>query len=80
VADSYNTLRARLRAHALHAKYDSRDLTAKARSKFLERFLNEVDPRRELLETEQLRRAEHALRAHMTRLAMASAGARRRVS
>jgi len=74
----FTTLRGRLGAHALHAKYDSRELTAAARSKFLERFINEVDPERALSEAERLKRAEHALRAHMTRLALKSAKARRR--
>jgi hypothetical protein len=78
MSDSLYTLRARLGAHALHSKYDSRELTAAARAKFLERFLDEVDKDRQLPEAERLRRAEHALRAHMTRLAMRSAKARRR--
>jgi hypothetical protein len=77
MSDSIYTLRARVGAHTLHSKYDSRELTAKARTRFFERFLNEVDPERKLPEPERLRRAEHALRAHMTRLAMASAQARR---
>jgi hypothetical protein len=78
VAEMYESLKGRLGAHALHAKYDSRDLTAKARAKFLRRFLDEVDPGRELPEGERLRRAEHARKAYFTRLAMASARARRR--
>jgi hypothetical protein len=78
VDEGLNTLRARLGAHALHAKYDSRELTARARAKFLQRFIDEVDPERELPEAERLKRAEHALRAHMTRLALRSAQARRK--
>jgi hypothetical protein len=78
VADSYYTLRARLGAHALHAKYDSRELTAKGRAKFDLRFLDEVDPDRQLPEAERLRRAEHAKRAYFTRLALKSAKARRK--
>jgi hypothetical protein len=47
-------------AHALHSKYDSRELTKNARAKFDERFLDEVDPDRTLPEPERVRRAEHA--------------------
>lgn len=72
------SLRARLGAHALHAKHDSRELTAPARAAFLARFEDEVDPERVLSEPERKRRAEHARRAHMTRLSFASARARKR--
>jgi hypothetical protein len=71
------SLRSRLAAHSLHSQRDSRELTAKARAKFLGRFLDEVDPDRELPEAERLRRAEHARKAYFTRLALASAKARR---
>lgn len=71
-------IRASLAAHALHSKHDSKELTAKARSAFLTRFVNEVDPDRVLPEGERIRRAEHALRAHMLRLALKSAKARRK--
>jgi len=69
-------LRARIGAYALHAKYDSRELTAPARNRFLARFLDEVDPERTLPEPERLRRARQALRASMTRLALRSAQSR----
>lgn len=72
------SLRARIGAHSLHSKYDSRELTAKGRAAFLARFLDEVDPKRSLPEAERLRRAEHAKSAYMTRLALASARARRK--
>jgi len=75
---SERTLRARLAAHALHSRVDGREITAKGRAKFMARFLDEVDPDRSLPEAERLRRAEHALKAHMTRLALASARARRK--
>jgi hypothetical protein len=77
VAESVRSLAARVGAHALHAQHDSRELTANARAKFLARFIDEVDPDRVLPEPERLKRAEHALRAHMTRLALRSAKARR---
>jgi hypothetical protein len=76
--DSLNTLKGRIGAHILHATHDSRELTAKARSRFLARFYEQTDPA--LPEAERLRRAEHLLRAHMTKLALASAKARRRAS
>jgi hypothetical protein len=74
------SLRARAGAHALHAKYDSRELTANGRAKFLQRFVNEVDPDRVLPEAERLRRAEHALRSYMARLALRSVKARRKAA
>lgn len=76
-ADSIRSLRARLGAYSVHAKYDSRDLTSAARREFLSRFEREVDPEGILPEAERQRRAEHARKAHMTRLALRSAVARR---
>jgi hypothetical protein len=70
------SLRARIGAHALHARYDSRETTAKGRAKWNERFLDEVDPDRILPEPERLRRAEHARSAYMAKLALRSARAR----
>jgi hypothetical protein len=74
------SLRASLAADAMHGKYDSREITAKARAAFLKRFLDEVDAARPgLPEVERLRRTEHLLRAHMKRLALASSRARKKV-
>lgn len=50
--------------------------TRPARDAFLARFEREVDPNAELSEDERRRRAEHAKRAHMLRLAKRSAEAR----
>jgi hypothetical protein len=75
---SERSLRGRLAAHALHAKYDSRELTAKARQKFRDSFYEKMDPA--LPHEERLRRAEHLSRAHYARMALASAKARRRAS
>jgi len=72
------SLRHALSAHALHSQYDSRELTAAARAKFLIKFVDQVDPKRVLSEAERLKRAEHALRAYMLKLALKSAKARRR--
>lgn len=72
------SLRASIGAHAVHARYDSRELTANARAGFMAKFLAEVDAVSPgLPDAERLRRAEHLLRAHMLRLALKSAKARR---
>jgi hypothetical protein len=70
-------MRARLAAHAMHARHDSREVTTNARQAFVERFEREVDPDGVLSLGERQRRAEHAMRAHMTRLALRSARSRR---
>ena len=75
---SERALRARIGAHEQHARHDPRDTTAAARAAFLAGFVDRVDPDRTLPEPERLRRAEHARKAHMARLALASARARRR--
>jgi hydroxymethylpyrimidine/phosphomethylpyrimidine kinase len=73
------SLRASLAAHSLHASRDSREITANARVAFMARFLRQVDATTpNLPEPERLRRAEHLLRAHMQRLALASSKARAR--
>jgi len=73
-------LRARIAAYALHAQRDSKEHTAPARAGFLARFTREVDPDGTLSEVERRRRAECALKAHMTRLSLASSKARARRS
>jgi hypothetical protein len=70
------SLRARIGAHSAHAA--GRTNTAPARTAFLESFIDRVDPDRTLSEAERLRRAKHARRAHMLKLALSSARARRR--
>jgi hypothetical protein len=71
------SLRARLAAHSMHAQHDARETTTAARAAFLARFEVEVDPDGTLSPEERRRRAEHARRAYFTRLALASAKARR---
>src|SRR5829696_9208500 len=71
------SLRARLAAYALHAQRDPRETTANGRAAFLARFDREVDPEGLLEPEERRRRAEQARRAYFTRLALASAKARR---
>ncbi len=61
------------------AKTDDRSArTAPARRAARARFEEQVDPDGRLSAAERARRAEHALRAHMTRLALRSARVRRR--
>ena len=74
---SGSTLRGRIGAHTLHATHDSRAITAAARDAFLARFERQVDPEGVLSEAERLRRARHARKAHMARLALRSAEVRR---
>ncbi len=72
-------LRARLGAHALHAKVtDPSAHTAPARQAFLDRFEREVDPEGVLPPAQRARMAEHARKAYFTRLALVSAKARRK--
>lgn len=69
---------ARIGAHTLHSKYDSREITRNARKEFMNRFEREVDPDERLSEGERKRRADQAKTAYFTRLGRASGKARRR--
>lgn len=72
-------MRSQLGAHAQWARTTDRTArTAAARAGFNRRFENEVDPDRVLDPAERAKRVENARQAHMLRLAMASAKARRR--
>ena len=71
-------LRGRIGAHLLHARYDSRVLTAPARAAFLASFERAVDPDGLLPADERRRRAAHLRAAHFARLARLSALARRK--
>jgi hypothetical protein len=68
--------RARIAAHTLHSRVDSRVHTAPARKAFLDRFEKQVDPDGVLPDAERRRRAESAKAAYFTRLAYKSAVAR----
>lgn len=70
--------RARIAALARWSKQDPSDATRYARSRFDERFLDEVDPQRVLPESERERRARAARKLYFTRLAFRSANLRRR--
>ncbi len=74
------TLRARMAAHALHAKVDSRQHTKPARKAFMDRFEDQVDPDRVLPPAERARRAEQAKKAYFVGLALKSSQARNKRS
>lgn len=77
MSDTLRSQTARLAAYSKWAHTDAREGTQAARDAFLRRFLDEVDPDRELPEAERQRRAEAARRAYFTRLAYRSAKVRR---
>lgn len=70
------SLRSRLAALELHSRTDGTAHTAPARSAFIKRFETQVDPDHRLPAPERERRAQLALRGHMTRLAFKSAQSR----
>lgn len=72
--------RARIAAYTRSALYDARDLTQAARDGFLAKFEREADPEGKLDPAERERRALALRRAHMSRLALKSAQARRRTA
>jgi hypothetical protein len=76
VTPEQRALRAKLAAHARWSREDAREGTAAARAGFLRRFELEVDPDGILPAPERARRAESALKAHMSRLALKSSRAR----
>ena len=78
--DSIKRSRARIGAHALHSQRDSREITMRAREKFLSRFEEQVDPRGELDPRERANRVAHAKAAYFGRLGMLSGKARRRAT
>ena len=78
LSPSERSLRARLAAHTLHSRVDSRAHTAPARKAFLSRFEHQVDPDRTLPSVERARRAQQARKAYFTRLAYQSVRARRK--
>ena len=70
--------RARLGGLARAARYDGREMTAKATATRRAKFLREVDPDGTLPEAERERRAAAAERFYMARLAYRSHAAQRR--
>ena len=72
------TLRARMGAYRLHALYDPKETTKKARAAFAARFDRQVDPDGVLPPAERARRADAARRAYFTELQLRSSRTRRR--
>lgn len=73
------SLRARMAAHSLWAKVDDPAAhTAPATAASMARFERQVDPDGTMDPQERARKAEHAMKAHMSKLAMKSAAARKR--
>ena len=70
------SLRARAAAHALHAQGGTS--TTAARTAWLQRFEDEVDPERILSPVERAKRAEHARKAYMASLALKASRTRSR--
>lgn len=70
------SIRARLAAYSLHAQTDSKEHMRPAREAFMRRFETQVDPDGLLSPAERDRRAQHALKAYMTTLALKSAKSR----
>jgi hypothetical protein len=74
-------LRARAASHAGWANTsDVLERTRPGRDAAFERFLREVDPTESLSPEERLRRAKHAQKANMYRLALMSSRSRRRAA
>ena len=71
------TLRARAAAYAMHAKHGSQKAARKGQAALLAKFELQVDPDGLLTPEDRRRRALLARRAHMARLALASARSRR---
>lgn len=71
-------MRAKLAAHARWAQTGDRvSQTQPARDAFMRRFEDQVDPDRTLPTAERARRAESAMKAHMTSLAIKARRARK---
>lgn len=73
---SERSLRARAAAHALHAQGGTS--TKAGTAAFLGRFERQVDPEGVLEPAERSRRAGHALKAHMSLLALRASRVRSR--
>jgi len=71
-------LRGRIGGYSKAARYAPDELTRAARKGFMARFEAQADPDDSLPPEERGRRAQALLRAHMARLALKSAKARRR--
>lgn len=70
------TLRARAAAHALHARGGTS--TSAGTAAFMARFDREVDPEGQLDPAERARRADHARKSYMSKLALKASRSRSR--
>ncbi|HVL99323.1 MAG TPA: hypothetical protein VM324_08535 [Egibacteraceae bacterium] len=70
------SLRGRIAANVRWSREDPTENVRRANVGFQARFLDEVDPNRELPEAERERRAKAAMRAYMCQLALRSSKAR----
>ncbi len=75
--DTYRSANAKAAALTRVSQVGGAAVSAPARRAFLDRFIDEVDPDRNLPEDERERRAQAARRAYFTKLAAKSAKARR---
>lgn len=73
----HSSLAAQIAANSRWSKEDPTEQGRIMRAGLERRFLDEVDPNRELPEAERARRAENAKKAYYQRLALASAKARK---
>lgn len=74
LSPSERSLRARIAAHALHAQGGTS--TAAGTAAFLRKFEVQVDPNSQLPPAERARRAEHARKQYMAKLALKRSRAR----
>lgn len=78
---SEKSLRGRIAAHESWSRTPDRAArTANARRALLDRFEKQVDPDGVLPVAERQRRADHARKAHFSRLALRSASSRRKAA
>lgn len=78
MTDALASARGRLGAHTRWARENDRvAATEPARRAFMDRFEREVDPTGVLDPAERTIRAEHAMKAHMTRISLRAAAARK---
>lgn len=75
---SQRSLRAKIGAHTVHSIHDGVEITQRARAAFLASFEKAVDPDGVLPPEIRRQRADHALRAHMSKLSLAASRARTR--
>lgn len=79
MSTSRSSLSARVGGLSRHAQHGSAELSRQGSAALYARFEREVDPDGTLTVTERRSRADAARRAHMTRLALASAKSRSRM-